>query len=353
MLHLGRGRMFRALALVIWPTWALAQAPAPEDQNIDPVRALATIGASDQRVIADWVSAKLSILSAEAGKDPVAAMLNARKSFSGLFSRSGNTPAFQTELAKQITESVAGQLGKGDIKPAMSRPLARILADLNRVETVPALLLGLKSTDSATRFLNARAIAALKSAIAAEKDLLDMTIAAIKQAGPSETSPVVVSQFYVSLSSPQQVALVMDPMLAIMEKRLESRRAGAAVEDGAELDAYEFFRAQGVISALTPEQKNRLVNALAGFLRFDAERYGATKLTATEIEHLTRCLDGIESILADLGIKGGDIRNELSLGGVERHAEVLAQARLWIGDKEGAKPGALNAAPFNVPLGAM
>jgi len=341
------------MVVVLWPAWAVAQTPAPEDQNIDPVRTQPTIGPADQRVIADWVAAKLANLSSEAGADPDAAVVAARKTFTDLYTRPGNTPAFQTELAKQTTDSATVQLAKADIKPAISRAMSRILADLNRVETVPALIAGLKSADAATRFLSARALASLKTNIAADKALLDQTVAAIRQAGPVETSSVVVSQFYSFLALPQQLPLVIDPTLSIMEKRLESRRAGAAVEDGAELDAYEFFRTSGVIAALSPEQKNRLVAALAGFLRFDAERYGAPKVTATEIEHLTRCLDGIESILTDLGIKGGDIRNELSQGGIERHAEVLAQARLWIGDKEGSKPGALNAAPYNVPLGAM
>jgi len=336
------------------PGWAaMAQDIAPEDANIDPVRSLPSIGAADQRVIADWVQAKLGILSAEAAKDADAAMLSARKVFGDLFTRNGNTPAFQAEFTKQTTEAFATQLAKTELKPAVSRPIARILADLNRSETIPALIAGLKSNDAPTRFLCARALAAQRSVISADKTELDRVVAAIKQTSVQETSPVVVSQLYAILSMPQQVATVFDPMLGIMEKRLESRRATGMIEDGAELEAYEFFRAPGVAAGLNAEQKGRLVNVLAGFLRFDAERYQVAKLTTTEIDALVRCLDAIESILSDLGLKGGDIRNELSSGGHERRAEVLNQARLWIGDKEGNKPGGLNAAPYNVPLGAM
>lgn len=354
MHYRGRGRIFGALFVAVLPGWAaVAQTSAPEDANIDPVRSLPSIGAADQRVIADWVQAKLGVLSAEAAKDADAAMLNGRKVFGDLFTRNGNTPAFQAEFTKQSTEAFATQLGKVDINPAISRPIARILADLNRAETVPALIAGLKSKDAPTRFMSARALAAQRSAISADKAELDRVVAAIRQASAEETSPVVVSQFYAIMSLPQQAALVFDPMLGIMEMRLESRRATGMIEDGAELEAYEFFRTPGVVAGLTPDQKSRLVNALAGFLRFDAERYHVPRLTTTEIDALTRCLDAIESILADMGLKGGDIRNELSSGGHERRAEVLNQARLWIGDKEGNKPGGLNAAPYNVPLGAM
>lgn len=354
MHNCGRGRILRTLIVAVLPVWAaVAQTPAPEDANIDPVRSLSAIGAADQRVIADWVQAKLGLLSAEAAQDADAAMLNGRKVFSDLFTRTGNTPAFQTEFAKQTTESFARELAKADLKPAISRPLARILADINRVETLPAILAGLKSVDAPTRFLVARALAALRPAVSADKVQLDTVIAAIKQTSPGETSPVVVSQFYSFLSIPQQAALVLDPMLSIMEKRLALRRTAGMTEDGAELEAYEFFRTSGVVAGLSPEQKSRLGVVLAGMLRFDAERYSLEKLTTTEIEILTRCLDGIESILADMGLKGGDIRNELSLGGHERRGDVLKQALLWIGDKDANKPGPLNAAPFNVPLGAM
>lgn len=341
------------LAVALPPLSTLAQTLRPEDQNIDPVRTLPAISASDQRVIADWVQAKLALLSADAVKDADAALLNTRKTFADLYSRSGNTPAFQTELARQIAEIFLLQLRKSDLAPAVSRPLARILADMNRVETLPALMAGLQSSDAPTRYLSVRSLASLRSAIAADRELLERVLAAVRQVGDTETSPVVTAQWYALLSLPQQAALVFDPMLGILEKRLAARRGNALVEDGAELDAYEFFRTPGVLNTLSQEQKNRLVNALAVLLRFDAERYSVVKLTATETEILERCLDGIESVLTDLGIKGGDVRNELSQGGRERRAEVLNQARAWIGDKETQKPGALNAPPYNVPLGAM
>jgi hypothetical protein len=171
--------------------------------------------------------------------------------------------------------------------------------------------------------------------------------------GSGETSPVVIGQLYECLSLPQHAPLVIEPLLSMAEKRLDARRAGGMIQDGAELYFYEFLRSPGVLAALTPEQKTRVVLLLAGFLRLDAERYAAPNLRAQESDILRRCLDGIESIFVDLGLKGGDIRNELSQGGTERSAEIINQARLWIGDKEGNKPGALNAAPYNVPLGAM
>lgn len=354
MVYPGRGRFLHTvLTVVLSAAVAAAQSPSPEDQNIDPIRTLTAIGPADQRVIAEWIQAKLAALSAESSKDPNAALTAARTVFTDLYNRGGNTPAFQTEFTRQATDLFAAQWSVGEPKPAVDRALARILVDLNRVETVPALLAGMKSRDSATRFLCARALAAQRTAVASDREQWERVLAAVRQAGAAETDAVVIGQLYAILAHPQQAAQVIDPMLGIMERRLEVRRSAGLVEDGAELQVYEFLRTPGVLNALTPEQKNRLVQLLAGLLRFDAERYSAPQLSGTEVELITRSLDGIESILVDLGLKGGDIRNELSLGGHERRGEVLQQAHLWIGDKEANKPGTLNAAPYNVPLGAM
>ena len=50
--------------------------------------------------------------------------------------------------------------------------------------------------------------------------------------------------------------------------------------------------------------------------------------------------------------KGGKIREELAASGADRRAEVLAEAYKWVGHPQSKEPGALNASPWNVPIGA-
>jgi len=124
------------------------------------------------------------------------------------------------------------------------------------------------------------------------------------------------------------------------------------VSDGADVSAFEFFRTPAVLSTLSAPQKEQLVRAIATFMRFDAQRYGTPNLTFVEIDHIQRSLDGAEEIIAAVvgNVKGGDIRGGLAAG--QSPQEILQQAMLWVGDAKSDQPGALNAAPWNVPVGA-
>lgn len=329
------------------------QAPAPEDANIQPVRRMTQIGPADQRLINEWIQAQVDRLAAVEPDKVEGVYAGYRKKFSDLYRHADNSPQFRTQFTVQLAELAVGQFAKRDHSALVARTLARVLVDINRAETVPALIAGLRSGDQATRYLCANGLAALRGAIAGDKETLDKVVTALRAAGVAETNPVALGQIYVALTYPMpQATAAAEAVLSILDARVKFRRGPAVVVDRAEVDAYEFFRGAGVLAALTAEQKNRLVAMVAVLLRMDAERYDSPDLAYEEIDAIERRLDGAEAILAEVVGKGGDIRNEIGVGGYERRGEVRRQAYLWVGDAAQNRPGAVNAAPWNVAVGA-
>ncbi len=331
--------------------FCLAQ-DAPDTAIIDTIRTQTQISESDQRRIGDWVEAQVNRLKATPDAQRGPAAVKMRELFKTQFDNSANSPAFKEQFASKTAAVAASQLG-GALEPISARALTKILVDFNRPETSAAFLTGLKSKDSAVRMLAAAGLAAQRAATAADKARLEQTVAALREAGVAETEGVVLDRIYWALSvPPAQVSSVFDTFMAIFEKRLERKRAGAVASDGAEITAYEFFRTSGVVAALSPPQKEQLVKALAVFLRFDVQRYATPNLQFIEVDRLQRLLDGGEELLVALapGVKGGDIRASLAAG--HTPDQVLQQANLWVGDAKSNQAGALNAAPWNVPIGA-
>jgi len=333
-----------------------AQEPSAEDQAVDAMRSLPQINAGDQQRIADWVQSKVTGLTSTPEKDRPAAALKFRETFRSQFENPANAPAFKTQFPVQTAAVAAGQFANTSLDSTTSAALARALLDMSHPETVPGLIAGLKSSHAQTRYLCAAGLArpAVKAAIAADKEKLATAVQAVKAAGVTEMNPVALSRIYLALSIPEQPAAVLDAYLAIFEQRLKSRRAGATA-DAAEIDAFEFLRNPVVARTLNADQKSQLAKLIAVFLRLDAERYVTPTLDFAEIDLLERRLDAGEDILASLvdsQAKGGKVREELAAGGHDRRAEVQNEVYKWIGHPETKEPGALNAAPLNVPLAA-
>ncbi|MFQ5591812.1 MAG: hypothetical protein ACE5HE_11665, partial [Phycisphaerae bacterium] len=274
-----------------------------------------------------------------------------------LYRDPANTQAFDSELARQVSRRAAEAFADADLNAVVARALARVLADMSVPETFDALLAGLRTTDAGARFLCAKGLRKLQPSIAQDRAKLERTVEALKAAGLVETDAVVLAWIYLALSYPGQAEAVLDALLAIFDKRLEYRRGPAVFVDRAEVDAFDYLRQPGVLTAISVEQKAALAARLAVFLRLDAERYAdadvGSDTRAQERTDLERRLDGLETCLeAIVGSSEGDIRGELRVGGHDRREAVLQQAYRWIGHPTTHKPGALNQPPWNVPIGA-
>jgi len=329
-----------------------AQQPSAEDQAIDAMRALPQIGTSDQRRIQEWLDIQIQKVVAESKENRRAAANAFRKTLKGQFDNSTDSAAFRSQLRAQLAEAAAARFSDAKLDRWVGFGIARVLVDYNAIENFPGFIAGLKCHEELVRYLSAQGLADLSAALPGEKEKLDQVVAALKEAGQVETSPAIVARIYAALAYPAQVPAVFDAYMAIFDKRLAAKRAAVGAGEAGEIEAFEFFRNPVVLSALTPDQKNKLVTPLATFMRIDAERYDTADLSFDEQDRLERRLDAAESVLADIvgAGKGGKIRGELENGGPAARGSVRAEATKWVGDKD--SKGALNDPPYNVPVGA-
>ena len=336
------------LFVAVWPSVAPGQAPGPEDQAIDQVRQLPTIGGSDQQRIQDWVLTQIGKFTD---------FNTFRKRFRDSFVHANNSQQFPAALATQTATVVAAQVAGLDLNPELAKALAQTLCDMRAPETHSGLIELLKSKHVATRYLAAKGLSTrtLSRSIAADSAKLTQTVNALRDAGITELDSVVLGRIYQALSYPGKASAVFDAYIAVMDKRLPARRLPGIPSDGAERFAYVFFSEKGVIAALNAAQKSALGSRLAVLLRLDGERYNTLDLEFDETDRLDRTLWAAEEILVDSGMvgdKGGKIRKAIQAGGHENRAAVLEEVYKWVGHPTSGVQGALNAAPWNVPVGA-
>ncbi len=323
---------------------ACAQEPSPEDQVIDSIRQRADIGASDQRRIGRWVQMQV---------DEFAGAAAFRGKFGDQYNHDGNSDVFKRYLTVKTTEIAAQLFPNAAADDPVVRALAQVLIDWNRLEAFDALVAGLTTADAPARLLCARGLAVQRRFIANDDARVAQMIQALNDAGLAETQPVILRRIYEALALPGKTAEVFDVYLRIFDKRLAARRGTAVIADGAEVFAYAYFLDTTVQRSLDADQKNRLVLAVAAFLRLDAQRYDSPNVPFGERDWLERSLDAGERILeAVVGSSGGRIRDKLSEGGYSSRAEVRKEAYRWVGDPLAKAPGSLNQAPWNVPIGA-
>ncbi|MEK6799283.1 MAG: hypothetical protein AABZ12_09985 [Planctomycetota bacterium] len=341
------------VALALSAGSVTAQTENPHGPVVDTIRPLQTISASDQARIVDWVRFEVEALQNTASDSKIEAAKRFGKAFLSQFESPQNTQAFRGQFATQAAIVAAEALVNPQADQVVSGALARVMLDMNRPETVPGFVAGLKCKWEWARYLCARGLAAQQGAIATDKDKLEQVVRALREAGETETGPVALEQVYRTLAIPNQQALVIDAYLSILDRRLAAKKTKPEAWDGAENAAFEYLRVPALLNGLSAPQKSQLVIRLAGFLRLAAERYAAPNLSFTEIDDLERSLDATEEMLETLaGAGGGNIRKVLENQGYAGNKEVLAEAKRWIGDKESTTPGLLNAAPWSIPQGA-
>ncbi len=362
-----RAILASVVVLSVSPTYAQTAA----DQAIDAIRRLGNIGPNDQRQIKKWIEIQVDRVARTPQPNaprPDGFNAEAFKAFRTRIQEqlrnTQNTPAFVAQFAQQITIVAGDRFAQRNAGTGVIRGLARSLLDVNRVETVPGLLAGLKVADQSARYLCAHGLFALRTAIADDAGLFPQVSEALGEAGQTEGNAAVLGRIYEALAYPNQVAVVFPIYLQIFDARLQNRKTHGSGADRAEIFAFEFLREQ-MVTSLNNNQRAELAQRLAVYLRLDAMRYNDPSLASpdglkapdlgyTERELLARRLDACEAILAAMvgNDRGGDIRGVLNREGHAARQDIVVEAYKWIGDAETNITGALNAAPWNVPDGA-
>jgi len=341
-----------------------ASAQTPDDDVIDKIRGLATIPGPDADRVDRWLRAKVDALKLPGQGVPDEGFTQVFAAFKSYFQRPGQSDAFSALLATKLAAISAAELVRGEVSPALAFCLPRMMVDLNRVETVGGLIGGLKAKSAMARLISARGLSKLRSEIAASADLLPVVVTALRQAGLQEPEHVVLARIYLALAYPGNAVDVLPAYVDIFDKRLAYRRGPAELADGAEVEAFEYFRIAAVIGQLNESQQADLVKRLAVFMRLDAQRYNADNLAPpadpasvdlafSERDVLERMLIANEAILARVTNNSSrTITTELGGGGWKRRQAVLNAAYGWIGDASTGTSGVLNAAPLSVEIGA-
>lgn len=338
------------LGLSLCAAVALGQAD-PSDEVIEQIRTLQTINTADQQRIGEWVQARVAQLAGTPAKDRAAALPGFLARFQTQATNSGNSAAFKTQFAMQCAQVASTEFAKADLDPTLAWGLAQVLYDLNTADVFPGLLSGLGAKAEVARFISARALTVQREVIARDKPRQNEMITALQTAGTNESSGVVLGHIYRALAfsapTPESVAA----FFAIFDKRLTYRR-GAVAADGAEIEAFEYFRLSGTLGGLSEPQKAELVKRVAVFLRLDAERYNTELMDPNEVPKIELLMEAAEGVL--VAVAGGKtaLADELAKGGLARRADVLSAAYKLFGDPTTKTAGSLNAAPWNVPLGA-
>lgn len=350
---MGKQRAFRCAMMagglsLVWTASLNAQPAACDVEIIAQIRSLATVGTLDQERINGWVRCQVEQLNLEVANAP-AEFTKFVNRLDTQFNHSANSQAFKAQLAAQLGLVAATELPRTDLHPMAGAAIARVLVNMEAVETLPGLLAGLKSKTPAVRFLSARGLTLLKPTLAKDKARIAEVAGAIQSAGVMEGDPVVLSHLYRALAYPGNVPDVFPALAALLEARLNARRSRTA-SDGGEIEALEFLRGEGVLTAINAEQKNQLAQRLAVFLRMEAQRFAAPDVSSQEKLLIERSLEAIEGVLVLLTGKPAILAEEFARGGTE--SAVMTAAAQWVGDSSSNQSGILNAAPWNVPIGA-
>ncbi len=323
------------------PAWS-QQAESQQVKALAGIRDSTNLSSADKRVITDWLNSEL--IRVNAPED--------FKSFKQAFDRQrldpANSAAFYTELATQTSNLASQRLADENTTVPRQRCLARALLDLNRIQTAPGMVKGLKAKDQAVRYFCATGLARQVGNYTDPKQI----VTALKEAGLVETNPVILKSIYQALAIQPPIAENVDAYLGIMDARTELRRQGATTGDGAAVVVLEYFRTPAVIGALTNQQKNELVKRVATLLRMDASDYRSTNLDHYEELFLALQLDAAEDILGQITGQTGRVRSQMEVGGKANASGIYQAVLAWVGDADNNINGTLNTNPYNVPVGA-
>ncbi|MCH7808319.1 MAG: hypothetical protein IIB60_03760, partial [Planctomycetes bacterium] len=341
-----------------------AHAQQPDRGALDTLRSRDSFSPNDKDKIGRWVRDQVDALANLPADARPGSVRVARAVFDAEYNHASSSQPFRLAFAEQVGAVAVEAFGRADLDADAAHLLALLLLDLDRIEALDGLLAGLASKDARARLVCARGLGDRKTEIAAEPTQLSRVVAALRAAGLKEAQPVVLTRIYWALAYPAEVDAVFDAYIDLLGSRETYRRGPAIVADGAELGAYDFFRVGGVLAALNQGQQTRLVERLAFFFRLDAQRYNdpslvpptgdAVDLGFYERDALERMLLGNETILATLiRSRPAGISQILRSGGYAvRAPAILAQVYGWVGDPKTNTPGPLNAAPWDVAIGA-
>ncbi|MGB0717524.1 MAG: hypothetical protein ACPGXK_16725, partial [Phycisphaerae bacterium] len=129
---------------------------------IEAIRDRDSIPATDQDRILRWLTSKVDGLGSDDDWQASFGVINAE------FSNAKNSSAFNQVLAQKLAEIAIQRFPDASVPQSTVFAISHQLSLLPRLETVPALVMGMKSNQSFVRFKSARSLGRLSAQIAAD-----------------------------------------------------------------------------------------------------------------------------------------------------------------------------------------
>jgi hypothetical protein len=322
--------------------------PAIARAQLDEIRSATSLTAEQKARIGTWFGQQFARVeqASEAEKSTQVTAFLAAVEKERL--NRDNSGAFFQALVEQGAKLATEKFQTPEVDGMAGFALMQSLAETNRPEAIPGFIAGLAAAPQSVRYVAAKTLAASVTTVAADAKLKADVTAAVKKAGVAETNGFILQHMYGAIAYPTMDAEAFATYLAIFDARIKRRREGVQKVDLGEIAAFEYLARPAIVPAITAAQRPELAGRLAFFLRSHAERLGAPNLEEDERHYIAISLIRNEELLTALGINGGgNIANV-----VPDPALVLAEAFRWVGNTATQTTGALNAAPWNVPVGA-
>ncbi len=336
----GTRRLILCLCFLLSPLVAQAQ--------LDQIRSSNTLTADQKAQIGTWLGEQLRRVEsapAEQKSDAVTGFLTAVEK--ERLNRESSL-AFLEAIAEQGSRIATEKFKTPEVDGMAGFALLQAMSEFGRPQAIPGFIAGLAAAPQSIRYVAARTLAANVGTTAADAKLKADVLAAVRKAGVEETNGFILQHMYGAISFPTMDAETFATFLAIFDARIERRRAGVQRVDLGEISAFEYLARQPIASAMNAAQRSELAGRLAVFLRSHAERLGAANLGEDERHYVAISLIRNEELLKALGVTGGGNVGNV----VPDPGPVLSEAFRWVGNPATQASGALNAAPWNVPLGA-
>lgn len=312
------------------------------DAALDELRKRTPAGDNDNAIINKWLADRF------AAESFLADLTAVRED-------SATTPAFQSTLADRINAFAKTHLTTGSDEAVESTTrLLRALIDINDVKTREALLAALRHPHQAVRYLGAKGVQALRDRIAAgtsPTDLRDL-IQSLRSAAETETNNTVLDRICRAMSVPnseEAKAALIDVLLS----QAERYRKGAILADRTEVGILDYL----ATANLNAIELTRAVQPAAVLLRLDVARYVAGQNgrffgdeQAVIQQRIATVESWLEQVVRPPADRAGNLRQAIGSDSQTLPSALGFELNKWIGTAD--SPGVLNAAPWNVPIGA-
>ncbi|MFO0973713.1 MAG: hypothetical protein U1A27_09785 [Phycisphaerae bacterium] len=325
--------------------------------ELAPLLTKSEFSTADAARVGDWCDQKARAVQVASERNDDAAIDKALAEFEKVAAEKSATPQFRELFGGQCARALGPLTTGGSLRVATRITL--FFQSLPVPGTREALVAALSAPQSAVRYAAAAGLERLHPALARPAEF-EPVLHALGQAGVAESDPLALKQIYRALDMAGSVKefagadAAAEALLTILNARVTGVASGARSLE-ADLPG---FAALADTAPLMKDAalRTRLVQIAARYLLAVANRYvelgpaGGGAALAGPAESIERALEAlVRAAQSDTAMPAGGARVSARIRAKADAKAVRESLAGWIGAE--GKPGALNAAPWRLPVG--